>query len=292
MPNLLQLSAPTIDDLRQKVRDEHGPLARIISAEKVIPRGIGRVRKPTYFEAVVELPDAPQLPPEVRVDPAARHGIAALLADAEDAEDADGRLNVSSHTGFDELMASLGGFAAPPVAAPPAFPGPLELEAARAPLVVPVPPSVPGDLVAVVSLGQDALTVAQAMIRVFGSGELRGAGTIKARGRVPLTDRRSALLARAEGVEHGKVVFCAFGVEGYDTPPALAAIDPDQVWLVVDAGRKVDDTQRWAERIAGVVDVAAIAVVGAASTATPHTVNALGVPIGWVDGSPAAAARL
>ena len=86
MPNLLQLSAPTIDDLRQKVRDEHGPLARIVSAEKVIPRGIGRIRKPTYFEAVVELPDEPVSPPEVRVNPAARSGIAALLADAEDAE--------------------------------------------------------------------------------------------------------------------------------------------------------------------------------------------------------------
>ena len=291
MPNLLQLSAPTIDDLRQKVRDEHGPLARIISAEKVIPRGIGRVRKPTYFEAVVELPEVRLTPPEVRVDPAARRGIAALLADADDAEDAqDALISLAasgSPTGFDELMASLGGFTAPPVAAP------LELETARAPRKVPVPPSVPGDLVAVVSLGQDALGIAQAMCKAFSPGELAVAGTIKARGRAPLTDRRSALLARADGVELGKVVFCAFGVEaGDEAAHAIAAIDADQVWVVVDAARKVEDTQRWVNRIARTVDVAAIAVVGAASTTTPHTVNTLGFPVGWVDGAPAGVARL
>jgi hypothetical protein len=302
LPNLLQLSAPTIDDLRQKVRDEHGPLARIVSAEKVIPRGIGRVRKPAYFEAVVELPDAPPTPPDVQVDPAARHGIAALLADADDAEDAAGTAPAPTH--FDQVMASLGGFAAPPAptppvsaapafAMPPVFPAPLELEAARAPLAVPVPPSVPGDLVVVVSLGPDALTIAQAMCKSFGPGELRGGGTIKARGRVPLADRRSALLARADGVENGRVVFCAFGVDATDDGlGALAAIDADQVWIVVDAGRKTDDTQRWLQRIASVVEVAAVAVLGAASTATPHTVNALGLPIGWVDGAPAATARL
>ena len=291
MPNLLQLSAPTIDDLRQKVRDEHGPSARIVSAEKVIPRGIGRIRKPTYFEAVVELPDAPPTPPDVQVDPAARHGIAALLADAEDAEDADGALNAVSAsgapTGFDELMASLAGFAAPPV------PALLELEAALPTLQVPAPPRMPGDLVAVVSLGQDALPIAQAMCRVFAPGELAVAGIIKARGRGVLTDRRSALLARAEGVEHGKVVFCAFGADGGDdSVHPLAAIDADQVWVVVDAGRKVEDTRRWVDRIARTVDVAAIAVVGASSTSTPATVNSLGIPIGWVDGAPAAAARL
>ncbi|NEN05201.1 hypothetical protein G3T36_04885 [Diaminobutyricibacter tongyongensis] len=322
----MQLSAPTIDDLRQKVRDEHGPSARIVSAEKVIPRGIGRIRKPTYFEAVVELPDAPPSPPDVQVDPAARHGIASLLADAEDAEDADGMLRRtalpsptgaphtgpshtgsphsgsphsgsqrtgSPHTGFDELMASLAGFAAPPPPAASALPALLELEAARPSVAVPVLPNVPGDLVAVVSAGQDALAVAQAMCRVSGAGELRAAGGIKVRGRASLTDRRSALLARADGVEAGMVVFCAFGAESSDDAlAALGAIDPDQVWVVVDAGRKPDDTQRWVDRVATAVDIAALAVVGAASTATPQTVNSLGIPVGWVDGAPAAAARL
>ena len=302
MPSLLQLSAPTIDDLRQKVRDEHGPSARIVSAEKVIPRGIGRIRKPTYFEAVVELPDAPPAPPDVQVDPAARHGIAALLADAEDAEDAHAGRNGAgtSPSGgtFDELMAHLVSFAAPaePAALTPLTPLEpavpvvatrlLELEAAHPPLQVPVPPSVPGDLVAVVSLGQDALAIAQGMCKVF-AGEVRGAGAIKVRGRPPLTDRRSALLARADGVVNGTVVFCAFGADARDDSlEALAAIDPDQVWVVVDAGRKVEDTQRWVDRIAAAVDIAAIAVVGAASTSTPATVNSLGIPIGWVDGAP------
>ncbi len=282
MPNLLQLSAPTIDDLRQKVRDEHGPLARIVSAEKVIPRGIGRVRKPAYFEAVVELPDEPAVPPVVSVDPAARVGIAALLAGADDAEDA---LGVPGGV-FDELMVSLGGFGAPALA-PQATPAMLQLEAAHPPLRVPVPPRLPGDLVVVVSLGHDALPVAQAMCKAFAPGELAAGGSIRARGRAQLTDRRAALLARADGVEHGRVVFCAFGVDpGEDALPQLAAIDPDQVWIVVDAGRKVEDTRRWVQRITSTVDVAAIAVVGAAATSTPETVNTLGIPVGWVDGAP------
>lgn len=89
------------------------------------------------------------------------------------------------------------------------------------------------------------------------------------------------------------VVFCAFGAESSDDAlAALGAIDPDQVWVVVDAGRKPDDTQRWVDRVATAVDIAALAVVGAASTATPQTVNSLGIPVGWVDGAPAAAARL
>jgi hypothetical protein len=131
------------------------------------------------------------------------------------------------------------------------------------------------------------------MCKAFAPAELATGGAIKARGRTALTDRRSALLARADGVERGTVVFCAFGVEpGADPVHSLAAIDPDQVWVVVDAGRKPEDTQRWVDRITAVVDVAALAVVGAASTATPHTVNTLGIPVGWVDGAPAAAARL
>ena len=133
------------------------------------------------------------------------------------------------------------------------------------------------------------------MCKAFAPGDLRTGGTIKPRGRTAsaLTDRRAALLARAEGVERGSVVFCAFGVEAGDDPlHTLAAIDPDQVWIVVDAGRKPEDTRRWVDRIARTVDIAAIAVVGAASTSTPHTVNALGLPIGWVDGAPAPAARL
>jgi hypothetical protein len=31
------------------------------------------------------------------------------------------------------------------------------------------------------------------------------------------------------------------------------------------------------------LDVAAVAVVGAADTATPETVEALGLPVGWID---------
>lgn len=285
-----------MEEIRQRVREEHGPLARIVSAERVIPRGLGRSRKPPYFEAIVELPDE-TAGSTVRMELSGRAGLAALLADADDEQDAiNGQsaapaaqaVRDSTADDFDEIMAGLSALMPPAVAAP-GIPMPSQQQFPWAPTrLAPALPRVAGDLVAVVSLGGDALAVAQAMAKASGAGEVRGAGTIKTRGRAPLTDRRSALLARADGVEHGKVVFCAFGLEaGSDQHAAVAAIDADQVWVVVDARRKDYDTRRWLAALTEVVDVAAIAVIGAAETNTPETVDALGFPVGWRDTAPA-----
>ncbi len=51
----------------------------------------------------------------------------------------------------------------------------------------------------------------------------------------------------------------------------------------MDAGRKQEDTARWVSLLRARLEVAAVAVVGAADTASPETVEALGLPVGWID---------
>lgn len=89
-------------------------------------------------------------------------------------------------------------------------------------------------------------------------------------------DRRSALAARARGVEHGRSILVA---HASGDPVALGA---DQVWAVVHAGRKPADTARWVRDAGALVSIDAVAVLGWDSTATPGTVLELGLPIGWL----------
>ena len=65
------------------------------------------------------------------------------------------------------------------------------------------------------------------------------------------------------------------------------AVQPDQVWVAVDASRKPDDTARWVHAVAARIPVDAVAVEGTEHTATPDTVEELNLPIGWVDGAAA-----
>jgi len=114
----------------------------------------------------------------------------------------------------------------------------------------------------------DAFRVAAQMASAFG---LRS---------VDVSDRRSAILARATGVHEGSSVVTALAWDD-DAPEALRSIGADQLWVAVDVGRKHDDTARWVEAVRAVQPVAAVAVVGAQDTATPGTVHLLGVPVGW-----------
>jgi hypothetical protein len=84
-------------------------------------------------------------------------------------------------------------------------------------------------------------------------------------------------------------VFVALGLDRrtLDRPnweELVLGLSPDQVWLVVDAGRKPDDTALWVNTVAARIPVDAVAVEGSALTATPDTVDELNLPIGWVDG--------
>lgn len=244
------------------------------------------------------------------LDEPRRAGIAALLAEAEALEaQLHGRppeLNVSTSSGgFAELMDDLTFNTGPtPIALPaaPAAPRPAG-PAPAGDVPAPVPLAGAGDLVVVAGLGEDPLHVARSMAAVVrGSAhvgeegailvapEVKAGGALAGTVRRPVQDRKSALAVRARGVERGHSVFVAFGLGrgGADLDgwlPVLAALEADQLWVAVDAGRKPGDTAHWVQRLLRVAVVDAVAVEGAACTATPETVLELGLPVGWIDGT-------
>ncbi len=199
------------------------------------------------------------------------------------------------------------GTAEPDGAQQPTGPG-----SAAAP-AIPSPLYGPGDLVLVIGQGGNALAAANSMAAAApavngapseaadwissGGNMVRMAGAHAAEVRRPVQDRNSAIGARARGVERGQSVFVAFGLGDTLTPTLemlaiLPALGADQIWLAVDAGRKAEDTDRWVQAVQRVVVPDGLAVTGTRHTSTPKTVNTLGVPVGWVDGAPAEAARL
>ena len=348
------MTGESLDELRRRVREAHGPGARIVAAQRVTVGGVGGLFARKHYEATVDVPDPSADQPSARVTitpPASRAGIAALLADADAADGfspgvpaapappaalgsapssapvadpfdqvmsgarvrgdsprraaraaaasaavpPDATLGVQPATrsdAFAEIMDDLtfNGIAPAPrepvVPAEEARPGPLTNAAeflaaaaassspalvARSEIDVPAPPAVltgAGDLVVVVGRPGDAFRVAAQMASSFG---LRS---------VDVDDRRSAILARAEGVNGGTAVVTALAWDG-SAAEALRSMSADQVWVAVDVGRKHDDTARWVEEVRVVSEVAAAAVVGEADTATPGTVHLLGVPVGW-----------
>lgn len=245
--------------------------------------------------------------------------IAALLAEADAAELTLHRTaahGVSTESpGFAELLDQLGS-GLRPQAAEPAQPAPVvsarpgdgdgerpatsagqgapppsSRAAAPARETVPVPLGGTGDLVVLVGLDDDALDTALAMSIAAGGADVRTAGELSAYGHLHLDGRQSATAARAHAVETEQTVLAAFGLgKARNTLArlqAIAALSPDQLWVVVDAGRKHEDSARWVGLLRARLDVAAVAVVGAADTATPESVDALGLPVGWIDGRPA-----
>ena len=177
-----------------------------------------------------------------------------------------------------------------------------ESEQAAVEAAVPRPLGGVGDLVLVVGWQDAALRVAQELAAAHGPAEVLvagtiGAGTPAATGLEVVRDRRMALQARARGVEQGHAGILAFGL-GADLAMAdihaalLATLGADQVWLVVDAGRKPADTARWVAEVTRSVQVDVIAVTGYDTTASPETVDELMIPIGWVDGASASASTV
>jgi hypothetical protein len=307
MKNRIVVQGTSVEDIRDKVFAEHGAGARLTGFERVTQGGIRGFMSKQFYEATVLLPIHPGINPDTGMDISDRLGIAALLAGADEVEDefiTATRIPEFS-TGsneFDELIAELSARnivdVKPQVVEVSTLP---ELLVAGAPQEFldrqrSVPPVVavrPGDLVVVVSLGHDALGVAQTMSKHNGNTEVRGGGLIKARGTENLVSRRSALLARADNVDAGKSLICAFGLDGspsdIDTVESLGA---DQVWVVVDASRKIEDTRRVMAQIRSKISVHALAVVNTAYTSTPETVNSLDISVGWADGLPSVSSRL
>lgn len=320
-PARLQLKGASLQELRAQVLAEYGPAARIVAAEKVTVGGIRGYLARHHYEVTVEIPDrpagagaAPGAPARTpgrgahALDEPRRAGIAALLAEAEALEARlHGRppeLSVSTSSGgFVELMDDLTFNTGPTPVTAPAGPRPAPAGGPAAPEQAPVPLAGPGDLVVVAGLGEDPLHVARSMAgavrgtaRAGEDGAVLLAPDVKAGGalagivRRPVQDRKSALAARARGVERGHSVFVAFGLgrggaELESLLAVLAGLGADQLWAAVDAGRKPGDTARWVRQLREAVPVDAVAVEGAAYTATPETVLELGLPIGWTDGA-------
>ncbi|WP_156144215.1 hypothetical protein [Sinomonas humi] len=290
-PQQYLLRGSSLEDVTRQAVELYGPEARIVSADSVLDPGLRGLMGRRHVEATVTVPTPiARLAPSV--DPAgphalgphaleARAGIAALLEDADRAED-----------GF--LAAAPGARPSAPSVSTEAEDFDALLERLRTQMDapeerVPVLLDGAGDLVLVVGRGETALAVVQSMAARLPEGfSLVSAGGLS--GDWPhLEDVRDAVAARAEGVESGTTVLAALGLRGFDRlAPQFgraAALRPDQVWLAVDARHKAEETAEWVEAAKARLTVSALALVGTGETRTPETVNALGIPLGWVDGS-------
>jgi hypothetical protein len=162
--------------------------------------------------------------------------------------------------------------------------------------------SVPGDLVVIVGTPATSWEVTASMAGALGAGSpaaavLAGPESWSAPNAQRVRDRLEANAARAAGVDGGHPVFLALTSEDPLTDiRMLLVLRADQVWLAVDAGRKEADTAAWVGALRRSMEhadlaPAGLAVVGSAGTATPETVLALGLPVGWSDGRAAVGLR-
>ncbi|CAM3314244.1 hypothetical protein OCAE111667_03355 [Occultella aeris] len=283
----LRLEGESLEDLRAQARRQF-PRARIVSAERVRVGGIAGFLARQHFELVLELPDG------VRSGPQAG-GLAALLASAEAEEESMRGAPVSTESRrFADLLDALTQ-EAEDEAGPLDPVGPPDRLGSLSTLGPPAAPRLlrgPGDLVLVVGPERAALEVGATMLGALGletSGLLRS-GSFDREPIPPLEARNRATRARAAGVEDGHAAVIAIGLGRHGTEPeaqaaTVRALAADQVWLVVDAGRKTEDTARYVRDVRAAMVIDAVAVEGAGATATPETVTHLEVPIGWVDGS-------
>ena len=350
MTTHLLLRGESLAALNAQIIAEHGSQARIVKAESIVQGGIGGFLAKRFFEVTVEVPTPVPASAQPLTMPSTpgqeppsggrgmvlpnRSGIAALLADADEAEDrlADPMTLSTSSVRFDQLFDELSARVASDEAAHsvpnlteqpqrgggagPSFPAPLTRALAPSPAVAqsqsqsqspsPFPPvtrlpaplpeptqsrtpllpsRLAGDLVLLVGLRTDALRVAHSLSGRFGPASVCVGGTITLKSALRVSGRREAAQARADGVHNGCSVFVAYGIEpGTDVNTALRDIGADQVWVVVDAGRKHEDTRLWVQNLASTVNVHAVAAFGLATTLTPESVQDLGVPVGWADG--------
>jgi hypothetical protein len=289
----LRLEGESLEDLRAQARRQF-PRARIASAERVRVGGIAGFLARQHFELVLELPDGVPSGPQAG-------GLAALLATAEAEEESMRVAPVSTESRrFADLLDALtqeSEEAGTPDPAGRPTPGQSPARADDGPVrpfgasAAPRPLTGPGDLVLVVGPERAALEVGATMLGELGldaSGLLRS-GSFDREPIPALEARNRATRARAVGVEGGHPALIVVGLGRHGAEPeaqaaTVHALAADQVWLVVDAGRKVDDTTRYVRDVRAAMVIDAVAVEGAGATATPETVTNLGVPIGWVDG--------
>jgi hypothetical protein len=300
----LQRSGATLEAVRDAVRTEFGAGARIVAAERVTTPGFGGLFRKAHVEATVEVPE-PGEQPSARVliadSPVQRVGIAALLADAEEAEARIAGTDGTATTRADAFASVLDGFQADgftgsaprptrlrsgpdvPTGADPRLQAAVDAQTvvetrsggpsrvldapSPAPMARPTAPSVrsaDGDLVLLVGRPNDVDAAA---------------GLFAVRHALRPTDaadRRAAILARADGVRDGHAVLA---VAAWDDRATGDALQADQVWVVVDVGRKPADSAAMVSAVAGRLPLAGVVAIGAGETATPGSVDLLGLPV-------------
>lgn len=296
MPTRLQLRGDTMEGLQARVLNQYPAGSEIVEAAKVSTGGLFGVGARVHYEAIVEVPDnvivpsftASQRNPGSHPVPA-RAGVAALLADADKAETAmhapaTARTpEVSTSTrSFDELIESLDRSTLAKDSQGAAAQGPGGLLTG------------PGDVILVAGLGADALTAVRTMAAAVGSSTMVTAGSFRAHGTDHIVSRQGLLTAQASAVIAHEPVLVAFGLgtDGSLRTNALTELKADQVWAVVDATRKHDDTETWVKKVSWSAPIQFLAVINSQDTKTPETVNELGIPIGWIDGRKAGRSAL
>lgn len=270
----------------------YGPQATIVTVDEVTVGGIGGFFATRRFVATVEVPDPPLDTRPIdahELDLSARVGIAALLDDADAAEAhvnaPAARESVSTSSAeFADVLRELTAATNAPAAAAGLEP---ELSPAPAPERLrpsaPVPLENAGDLIVVAGLDHDALSVTHMMAM---NAIISVAGGLSGSDATRVEDRQAAFAARASGVRSGRPVFVAVGL-GHGAASVRASADmlealrADQVWAVVDAGRKPVDTQSWMRELEAVVHVDAVAATHRRSTESTESVEALGLPVSW-----------
>jgi hypothetical protein len=290
-----RLDHPTPEAVSAKVREEYGENARILSASEVRVGGVGGFFARRFVEVEVELmPDsssvagivaellaAPRASIGAAAGPSGAIGIEALLEAADRAEGhVDAMLPpataVSTQSDrFDRVLQDLNSYAARP-APPPVITHQL----------IPSLYDEPGGLVLFLGLGNDGVVAARSLARTVRRAEFHRGGRSLDAESPRVDDRRSAAAARARGVTNNSVALVAWGLgvglsEVADGIERIRSVAADQIWVVVDASRKPEDTAAWVAAIRRAFSVTALAVVSSVETATPDSINALGLPVGW-----------
>ena len=334
MPNPYRLKGASLEEIRRKAELQHGPAARIVSAERITSPGIAGLFAGDRYEAIIEVPAGREVvtgevipeadtaaAPLAAAAPAHRLQGAAIAALLDEADADELKLHRPVSAGlstespdFAELLEQLGAGLRVPAAVVPdhaqyavvpdrtrydaavAAAAPMTTAPAPRREMVPTVLSGVGDLVVLIGLGDDALDAALAMSTAAGGADVRTAGKLSAYGHLHVEGRQGATAARAHAVLTEQTVVVAFGLgkarDAIARLQSVAALSGDQLWVVVDAGRKAEDTARWVGVLAAQLTISAVAVIGTAETATPETVNKLGLPLGWIDSAPAHAVTI
>ncbi len=297
-PTRLQRSGATLAEVRDAVRSEFGAGARIVAAERVTAPRLGGLLRRAHVEATVEVP-APGELPTARVviadTPVQRAGIAALLADAEEAEARIAGTDGTATTRADAFASVLDGFQADGITGSAPRPAPPAPEPDRSPgldprlqAAVDTLPGGPAHLVDAAPVRPVLRSTTPAVRSADGDLVLlvgrpndvdAAAGLFAVRHTLRPTDaadRRAAILARADGVRDGRAVLA---VAAWDDRATGDALQADQVWVVVDVGRKPADSAAMVAAVEARMPVAGVVAIGAGETATPESVDLLGLPV-------------